>query len=257
MRFAWLPLIALCAATAARADEPTRLVAHFTRADPATVTDGQGFALPRGAGFAQVAIARRAVTADVAIGAAVLLRCDARVCDGTPLRLPAAERIEVLGVIDLDGAAVTLPTDAARADRAERWTPIALLGGARRARWPALALRTTWTEVGTGATRDGGEVRGTAITTRLVIVSLRRRDHGRVLFDDALQDTGVTGAGVIRTFTLIRASARGRLAIAATEQRRGDRTSACLPPPPISYAYRWDGDRYQRDDGPLAGAPCH
>ena len=49
MRLAWLPLIALCAATAARADEPTRLVAHFTRADPATVTDGQGFALPRGA----------------------------------------------------------------------------------------------------------------------------------------------------------------------------------------------------------------
>ena len=48
-----------------------------------------------------------------------------------------------------------------------------------------------------------------------------------------------------------------RLAIAATEQRRGDRTSACLPPPPISYAYRWAGDRYQRDDSPLAGAPCH
>ncbi len=39
MRLAWLPLIALCAATAARADEPTRLVAHFTRADPAKTCD--------------------------------------------------------------------------------------------------------------------------------------------------------------------------------------------------------------------------
>lgn len=257
MRLARLALISLLAASAAHADEPTRLVAHFARADEAAVTDGQGFALPRGAGFAQLAVARRAVTAEVSVGAAVLLRCGARVCAGTAIALPAAERVEVLGVIDLDGAAVALPTEAAQASRAERWTPLALIGGGRRARWPALVLRTTWTQVGTGATRDGGEVRGTAITTRLVVVSLRRRDQGRVVFDDALQDTGVTGAGIIRTFALARSSPRGRLDIAATEQRRGDRMSACLPPPPISYTYRWVGGRYQRDDGPLAGSPCH
>lgn len=256
MRLAGIALITLLAATTARADEATRMVAHFTRADEGTVSDGEAFALPRGAGFDRLAVARRAVGEHTVVGAAVLLRCG-RTCAGTPLRLAPADRVTVLGVIDLDGAAVALPTDAARPTRATQWTPLALIGGARRARWPALVLRTELAVVGTGATRAGVDVRGTAVTTRLVLVSLRTRDHGQVVFEEALQDTGANGAGIIRTFALTRTAPRGRLAIAATEQRRGDRTSACLPPPPVEYAYRWAGDRYQRDDGPLAASPCH
>ncbi len=260
MRLAWLAVFAvtwLATASPARADEPARLYAHFSSIDEGAVVEAAGFALPAGVGFTQVALARSRVGEQGTNGGLVLLRCRARTCAGRRVNLGAVDRIEVLGVVDLDGALVSLPARATAVSHVDPWTPLALLGDGRRPRWPVLVVRSVRAVVESATTRDGLEVQATAVETRLIMVSLRRRDQGRVVFDDALQATGANGAGIVRTFRLAHGTPGGLLDIAATEQRRGDRASACVPPPPVEYAYRWVGDRYQRADGPLAAGPCH
>ena len=65
--------------------------------------------MPAGVGFTQVALARSRVGEQGTNGGLVLLRCRARTCAGRRVNLGAVDRIEVLGVVDLDGARIERP----------------------------------------------------------------------------------------------------------------------------------------------------
>lgn len=250
-----IALIVVLASGVARADDAARLYAAFAHVDESAVVGARGSGLPRGGPWNRVVVGRHRA-GEYMVANLVLLRCD-RVCHGKRLWLGEAEIIEVLGVLDLDGPAVDLPDRAAH-QRPGAWYPMLdIVGGARRARFPVLVVRTRHEEVGTGATRWGRDVTGTAIEERLRLISLRRADQGRVVFDEATLDRSVIGAGTSRTLRFERTARRGRLRIAATETWHNDSLSACLPPPPVVYAYAWRDRGYQRVDAAPMRAGCH
>ncbi len=250
-----LVLVLVLASGVARADDAARLYAAFAHIDESAVVSARGFGVPRGGPWNRVVVGRHRQGEHV-VARLVLVRCD-RVCRGQSLWLGEAEVIEVLGVMDLDGPAVGVPDHAAH-QRPGAWYPmLAILGGARRARFPVLVVRTRHEEVGTGATRWGRDVTGTAIEERLRLISLRAAEQGRVVFDEATIDRSVIGAGTSRTLRFERVARRGRLRIAATEAWHDDSLSACLPPPPVAYAYEWRDRGYQRVDAAPMRAGCH
>lgn len=247
-------LIVVLTSGVARADDAARLYAAFAHVEESQVVAAHGFSLPRGGGWNRVVVGRHRQGEHV-VASLVLLDCG-RLCHGQRLWLGEAELIDVLGVMDLDGPAVDLPARPAH-QRPGAWYPmLEIVGGARRARFPVLVVRTRHEEVGTGATRWGRDVTGTAIEERLRLVSLRAADQGRVVFNEATLDRSVIGAGTGRTLRFERTTRRGRLRIAATERWHDDALSTCLPPPPVAYAYEWRDTSYQRVDATPLRAGC-
>lgn len=256
MRLAvWLVSL-LALARVAHADDAARLLAAFAYTDEAKVSDARGVSLPRESAWNRAVIGRHKRTESATVGELVLMQCGRR-CTGVHIGLGPVDRVELLGVVDLDGPAVELPANGMHVRDGAYWPAVDRLGKARRARYPVLVVRTWHQQVGTGATRWGKDVTGTAVEARLIMVALAGKERGRKVFDEATVDVSFVGAGTNRTFRFERPSGRGRLRIAATEAWRDDALSACLPGPPIAYAYAWKGDRYQRVGDDVRAPGCH
>ena len=255
MRIALALLVIGASASAARADEPARLFAHFYGQPESALTDVRGFALPPGSDF------DRAVVASFPQGdtqrgrGLVLLRCDERECRGERRWLEPDSAVEFGGVIDLDGTAAAIPTRDVGGRHGSGFVALDAASNARRgrARWPALVVVTRHEEQTTAETRHHGRVRGTARRHHVQLVSLRRGDDGAVVFAAELVSRGASGAGESAAFRLERPVPRKPMVIVGTVRRHLDDRSRCREPDPVEVTYRWVAPRFVEDAPPLLG----
>src|SRR6187401_2489814 len=97
----------LCASTAAYAEHEATF-ASWNKVDAAAVTDVRGWKLA-GSDFTDVLIGRfpdRTYT----MASVVLLHCKGDACTGRRVNFGASDRVDVLGVVDLDGEPTKLPS---------------------------------------------------------------------------------------------------------------------------------------------------
>ena len=174
-----------------------------------------GYTLPGGGDFTHVAVGTYDVQKWTMTGV-VLLVCTASQCSGRRTGLGSADRIEVLGVIDLGGEPAALPASPVRGER---------LGGAK-AKFPALVVRTT-----------------EKAARKLFIISLVDADRGSVIW----QDTAST-AGMRRSYRTEKSEEPNATAldIIATEKSLRCKTG------PIEQRFKPSGHHYKTIEMP----PC-
>jgi hypothetical protein len=241
-------LLVLAAIRPARADPASQFAASLDlKAD--AVRDVAGFVLPAGGDYTHLLIGRFQ-DGDYLFGAAVILRCDAKQCTGARVQLAATDRVELYGIIDLNGAPAPLPTSP-QLVQAGRYRTLDGGTGKPRPAWPALVLHTETVKQATGESRFRGTVSGTERRGKITIVSLLRADERSptVLTANAVE-LYPSGAGTTTTFRTARGDTRDALDIIGTEQRHLDRSSRCLRPEPVEVRYRPQGRRYERVAAP-------
>lgn len=241
-------LLVLAAIRPARADPASQLAAWLNvKAD--AVRDVAGFELPAGGDYTHVLVGRFR-NGDHLFGAAAILRCDAKQCTGARVPLQATDRVELYGLIDLNGAPAPLPTSP-QLVQTGRYRTLDAGTGKPRPAWPALVLHTETVKQATGESRFRGTVSGTERRGTITIVSLLRADERAptVLTADVVEFYP-SGAGTTTTFRTARGDTRDALDIIGAEQRHLERTARCLRPAPVEVRYRLQGRRYERVAAP-------
>jgi len=235
----WLACcVALCGSALAHAGEHDAAFAQHHGVKPTEVREVAGYELPAGGDFTHVLIGRYDHAPYVMTGA-VLLRCDPTECQGRRADFGAADTIDVLGVIDLEGAPRPFPSRAL--GRGARYTKLP----GKAPKWPALVVRTTERKAATSTTRSGKLVTGNEARARLYVISLAAIDRASVILQDTLDERYPSGAGTTTTYRLERGESKTGLEIIATEQRHLDRDSRCLRPEPIELRFTLDGRHYR------------
>lgn len=244
-------------ATEARADNAAELFAHFFQQPVADLTEVRGFKLERVAAYTDVVFARFPTSAGHTQHGAVLLTCDDQQCQGKPVWLEGDSELHVVGLIDLAGAELGLPTSDVGRHLGRNFSPMPRLGTPRRTRlaWPALVVATGHDEEVTADTRFG-RVTGRERRHQLVLLSLRRADKFPRVFQESTERRGASGAGTTTSYRLVRDRKRGPLAIVGTEQPQLDDRSLCARPPPIEIRFAWKAGRFQRITALAPGPGC-
>lgn len=243
----WLvcSLVTLAAVSAASRPARADLAAQFATwfdVKPDAVRDVAGFELPAGGDYTHVLVGRFQRD-ELLIGGGLILRCDAKQCQGARIWLQPADRAEVYGLIDLNGAPGRLPS----APQPGGTGSYRKLEGKGRAAWPAIVFHTKTVKQTTGGSRHRGTVSGTEQRERIFIVSLLRADEQtpRVLSEDVVERYP-SGAGTTTTFRTERGDSKDALDIIGREQRHLESDSRCRRPDAVDVRYVPKGRRYAR-----------
>ncbi|MGN6108058.1 MAG: hypothetical protein ACTHU0_23325 [Kofleriaceae bacterium] len=240
-RLRLLVVLALCALSAPAHADLVDQVVGWQQIPRAKVREVWGYAMPAGSEITHVLIARhvRPGTTDRIDTSVGLLRCDDHQCTGRSAPISSGDDVEVLGLIDLEGAPGPLPTSSLPRERNVYHT----LSASPHARWPALVLRHGRVERATTTSRRGGKVTGTYEHSRITVISLDPRGD-QIVFAEDTERRDPTGAGFTRTVRLARRVGNGPLDLIVREQRHLERTSRCLRPEPTETTWRLDDRRY-------------
>ncbi|MDX2089471.1 MAG: hypothetical protein SFX73_16580 [Kofleriaceae bacterium] len=241
-RAAALALVHVAVAATAHADVHADNFAIYASLDRSQILDTATFELPRGSEYERVLVGtykRREL-----VGQHVFLEhCTRKECFGVSLWLNAG-KVEVLGVVDLDGAVVAFPDKAiyVRAFAKVSADKVAI-GRPKQMKWPALVVRTVEESTENTTDRADRPVTGTRRASHLHVVSLLRKDeqHPRV-FEAQVVGRGASGSGFYTTLTFEQGAGQ-TLEIVTSYQRTIDRALACLPPPPVVTRYRLGKER--------------
>lgn len=228
----------------ARADLAAQFAAWFD-VKPDAVRDIAGFELPAGGDYTHVLVGRFQ-RGEHLLGGGLILRCDAKQCQGARIWLQAADRAEVYGLVDLNGAPGPLPARA-QYGGTSWYRKLDGKGLPARPAWPAIVFHTETARQTTGGSRFRGTVTGTERRGRIVVVSLLRADERspRVL-DEHVIERYPSGAGTTTTFRTERGSSKDALDLVGREQRHLDSDSRCRRPDPVDVRYVMKGRRYER-----------
>ncbi len=208
---------------------------------PDKVHDVVTYTLPPGGDYSHVVIGRFDEDKYRFAGAA-LMSCTTTACQGTRAGFSASDKIEVRGLVDLDGAGGDLP----RASVGSVSTMPGKLG-----KFPALVVVTTESRQMTETGRSG-PVTGTETHVRLHLLSLMRSDRGQPVFAGDLEERYPSGAGTSTSYRLVRGDSKTSLDLMVSAQRNLDRTSRCLRPKPVEARYKLV-ERHYRTSGGLPG----
>jgi hypothetical protein len=241
-------LLVLAAAGPVRADTAAQLAEWFGVPSTA-VREVAGFELPAGGDYTHVLVGRYEQSG-LLLGGAAILRCDTKQCTGARISFHATDRVEVYGLIDLNGTPGPLPATPHAGHRGS-YRKLDAGGLATRPAWPAIVLHAERAQQATGQTKSRTTVTGVERHGQIRIVSLLRADEPSptVLTAD-VADLHPSGAGTTTTFRTQRGDAKDALDLIGREQRHLDRTSRCLRPDPVDVRYVLKGRRYERVDLP-------
>ena len=222
-----LLLLCLLAAPAA-ADSVKAEFAKGMRIEESAILDVQDFSLK--AGPYHRAIVGRFEQGEYTVAGAVLTWCDRKEqCWLAREWLRSADEVEVLGLVDLGGAAAKFPTHGiTKYERKALSMP--------KAKWPALLVRMTERKNTTTSSRYGGSKTGTHRRVELAVLSLAIEDtRNPAVMRETVDEHWPTGAG---HYTSLEVTKPGELL--AIEQRDLESTSMCIRPKPTTTRYVFD-----------------
>jgi hypothetical protein len=198
-----------------------------------------GFELPRGLDYTH-ALTGRFEHGEYTMAGVVLLACDTTQCQARRVGFGATDEIEILGVVDLEGAPGPLPT--------RRYLPAGRyrkLPGRGQMKFPVLAVQTTESRQADGMLKSGKKIAGKETRTRLHLISLVEADRASVVLHDTSDVRYPSGSGSSRTYRLERGEKAGPLELIATKVRHTAHDDRCRRPPPVEIRFRRDGRHFR------------
>lgn len=239
-----LAMAALAASVAIPAQasaQPKNQFAHFFSTKPEKVVGIRNFELRGVRHFTHVLIGRYQDGKWTRNGV-VLMRCNRKTCRGERVWLDLSDKVVLHRLVDLAGKPGKIHHRSSIVQGHGWRARYEQLGNKRkRLRWPALVLELRSRKKDSGRSRYGGMVSGTRRHNQLIIVSLRKGDRFRTVFQEDTLRQGPAGMGTANTYTLVKSKRRGRvLDIEASRQRLLDRRSACIQPKPTKHRYMLD-----------------
>lgn len=220
----------------------------------AQVHDVVGYELPPGNDATHLLIGRFDAGPYTMTGALVMTCTDTE-CALRRAEFGAADRVELLGVYDLQGSPTSLGLRGLPATGG-RYTKVP---GARAMKFPVVAIATRESKPGTARTRAGKQVDGSEHRSKLYLITLLDSDRGSVVLMDTSESRSPAGRGFRRTYRLDRSdpkATRGPLDLIAKEQRSIDRDSRCLEPEPSDIVFVLEERHYRPKPTPPGKPGC-